>query len=234
MFQQNYLQQIVVRIWLKARSLSIPRGNARQTLVMPQKFSSMDGMNSYMLHISYYFSIHKQFTILEVSCNQQNRHDMIFITGELFQSTSFRYLQVCWVLFFCFLFFMKPSVNFNYKNREFHARRAVTNHFFRSLLFKLFKVQTLLLIWNQKMVQMAWVSKTHKKIIYQLNSSNFPYKVFVMHRNTFKTSYSYNKKNSLADIVNSDSSNVKGSQPILNLYETRAVLLSTLIHNLRA
>lgn len=81
---------------------------------------------------------------------------------------------------------------------------------------------------------MAWVSKTHKKIIYQLNSSNFPYKIFVMHKNTFKTSYSYNKKNSLADIVNSDSTNVKRSQPILNLYETRAALLSALIHNLRA
>lgn len=66
------------------------------------------------------------------------------------------------------------------------------------------------------MVHMAWVSKTHKKIIYQLNSSNFPCKIFVMHKNTFKTSYSYNKKNSLADIVNSNSTNVKGSQPILN------------------
>lgn len=32
------------------------------------------------------------------------------------------------------------------------------------------------------MVQMAWVFKIHKKIIYQLNSSNFPYKIFVMHK----------------------------------------------------
>lgn len=134
-----YLQQTAVGIWLKARSLFDPEKKCqiRHLLIYaPEVF--LNGWCEFIYATYFLLFLNLQTTILEVSYNQQNRHDAIFlITGEPFLRTSFRDLQVCW---FWGFFPMKPSVNFNYKNREFHDRRAVTNHFFRSLLFKLFKV----------------------------------------------------------------------------------------------
>lgn len=99
-----YLQQTAVGIWLKARSLFDPEKKCqiRHLLIYaPEVF--LNGWCEFIYATYFLLFLNLQTTILEVSYNQQNRHDAIFlITGEPFLRTSFRDLQVCWFLFFFF------------------------------------------------------------------------------------------------------------------------------------